>query len=56
MGSDEQEPVYAESDIFQDGDPVSYVTINHFEKHVKNLEKDIEELIDDGYEIEYESW
>ena len=53
---DEQEPVFAEDDVFSERDPVGFTTFNAGKKHVAEFLQIIEQLEADGWEIRAEAW
>lgn len=53
---DEQEPVYAEDDVFGERDPVGFTTFNAGKQHVAEFLQIIEQLEADGWEIRAEAW
>lgn len=53
---DRQEPVYADDDIFCEGEPVGTTTVNEGREHIARLEAEIAELAERGFMIEAESW
>ena len=52
---DEQEPVYAEDDVFCERDPVGFKTFNAGKDHVAEFLQIIEQLEAEGYEIRAEA-
>jgi hypothetical protein len=46
-----QQPVYADNDLFGDGEPISYEDYCAVDKHLEGLEKDIVMMQQQGYEF-----
>lgn len=53
---DQQEPIYAEDDIFSEGEPVGHETVNPGRMHAADFLKIVRMLRRDGYEIVAEAW
>ena len=53
---DEQEPVYAEDDVFGQRDPVRFETYNPGRQHAAEFLRTVEELRADGWDIKAEAW
>lgn len=53
---DEQEPVYAEDDVFGERDPVGFTTFNAGKQHVAEFLQIIEQLEAEGWEIRAKAW
>ena len=53
---DQQTEVYADDDVFGEGEPVAFETRNEGREHVESFLKTVEKLIEDGWEIEAEAW
>lgn len=53
---DEEQAVYAEDDIFCDGEPVGTETYNYGREHIVELEEWIKNTIEEGYDIVFEAW
>lgn len=56
LTGEEQEPRYAEDDIFCEGDPVGYDVINPGRRHAADFLKEVRRLRRLGYKIEAEAW
>ncbi len=50
------EPVYDEDDILCEGPSIGELEYNPGEAHISELRKEIEQLVLEGYEIEFEAW
>ena len=53
---EEQELLYAKDDIFCEGEPIGYDTINPGRMHAADFLKIVRQLRRDGYEIVAEAW
>lgn len=53
---DEEQPVYADDDIFQEGEPVGTETYNYGREHLVEFDKWVKNVTDEGYEVEFEAW
>ena len=53
---EEKEPIYAEDDIFGEGEPIGYDAINPGRMHAADFLKIVRMLRRDGYEIVAEAW
>lgn len=51
VSKDEEEPVYAKDDIFGEREPVGYRVYNAGKEHVEELQKKIQELVEEGWDI-----
>lgn len=56
VSSDEQEPVFAEDDIFGEHEPIGFNTINRGRGHCDQLSAEIEHLQRRGFTVEVEAW
>lgn len=50
---DEQEPVYAEDDVFCDGEALSYKTVNASKEECTQVDEWIAAVVAQGYELEF---
>lgn len=50
---DEEEPVYADDDIWEEREPVGMRTYNTGKEHIAELDRWVEEVRDEGYEIKF---
>ena len=53
---DETENVYAEDDLFQEGEPVSTVIVNHGRDHIARLDEWLALLEHTGWEVSVDAW
>ena len=53
---DVQEKVYANDDLFCEGDPIGFLITNEGRVHIARLEDEIAKFVEDGFRIEVESW
>ena len=51
---DEIEPVYAEDDIWQEGDPVGTRVWNHGKEHVEEFRAWIKDVEENGFTVKFE--
>ena len=51
---EEEEPVFAEDDLFQEKEPIGYKTVNMGKEHLAELCNDITYYTNKGYEIVFE--
>ena len=56
VSSDERIPVYADEDIFGEGEPIAFELVNSGKEHVEVLNQWIADAIEDGYELVPECW
>lgn len=56
MSEDREEDVYAEDDIFEEGEPVGKVVVNYGKDHIAGLDDWIKNVEEAGYTIEFEAW
>jgi hypothetical protein len=52
---DEQEPIYADGDIFCEQEPIGHEIRNDFKSHIKELEEWLVMCEEEGYEVEFYS-
>ena len=53
---DEREPVYAEDDLFHDGEPVGFSLVNHGRDHLARLDEWLQLIERDGWEVSVDAW
>lgn len=53
---DEEEPVYAEDDLWGEREPIGTETYNAGKEHITDLDCWVEEAQDEGYDIEFHVW
>lgn len=53
VSEDKQWPIYADNDIFGNGNPIGYETINAGKGHIQELKEWIKYCDDEGYTIEW---
>ena len=53
---DQEEPVYADDDVFHEGEPIGSETFNPGKEHIADLLKIIAALKEEGYDIVVEVW
>ena len=56
VSTDETVSVYSEDDLFCDGEPIGFKTINNGKEHIAELEDQIAQLQSSGYTISTEVW
>jgi len=56
ISEEEQVPIYAKDDIFSEGEIIGYRTVNYGEVHIEDVKQEIENIKEDGYEIQWEVW
>lgn len=56
ISEDVEENVYGSGDIFQEGPVVGTKIYNSGKEHVTELQEEIKQLLEEGYEIEVEVW
>ncbi len=52
ISKEEEEPVYADDDIFMENGPIGTELVNHGESHIEELEKLFDQYRKRGYKIE----
>lgn len=50
---EEEEPVYAEDDIWEEGEPIGVKTVCYHDEHVKEFDEFIKKCEEDGYELKF---
>jgi len=53
IGEDEQEPIYAEEDIFGLGEPVGCQTFNYCKEHVAEFKEWLELMEREGFDVNF---
>lgn len=53
---EETRSVYAEDDIFQEGEPVGTETYNHGREHLVEFDEWVKNATEEGYDVEFEAW
>lgn len=53
---DREELLFADDDIFCEGEPVGTKIVNEGQEHIARLDAEIAELIERGFSIEVSSW
>jgi hypothetical protein len=53
ISKDEQEPIYAQGDIYGDGEPIGHKTINVGKEECTQVDEWIAAVIELGYELEF---
>ena len=56
ISEDMEEPIYAEDDIFQVGEPIGTETYNSGKSHAAGLDAWMEMITAEGYDIEFTAW
>jgi len=51
VSEDDEVPVFAEDDVFQEGDPIGYETVNEGEEHLVELHNEVTHYTNKGYDI-----
>jgi len=51
VSKDEEVPVFAEDDVFQEEEPVGYKTVNEGEEHLVELHNEVKYYTNKGYDI-----
>ncbi len=47
-----EDPVYHEDDIFEEGEPIGFVTVCNEDEHIKSLDEFLKRCENEGYTIE----
>ena len=53
---DEEFPVYAEDDVFSEGDPVGVEIYNAGKEHIEKFEEWLKMCEEEGFEVRAEAW
>ena len=53
---DQQEPMYADDDVFHAGPIIGYETFNYGKEHLQDFDAWLKQMKEDGYEVVAEGW